>query len=457
MLESRVKNELARIVGQDRASDRPEDLIAYSLDAHTEEHLPDLVLFPLSTDEVSAIMKVAYREAIPVTARGSGTNLAGESIPLKGGIVLAFSRMDRILEIDPWNRLARVQPGVINFDLQQEVDKFGLMYPPDPSSWKTATMGGTVGTNAGGPRTLKYGVTRDYLLGLTVVLANGDVLRTGGRTIKYVAGYDLTRLFCGSEGTLGIITEITVQLVPKPQASRTIRANFPKLEDSSDAVAAIIGAGIVPARLELMDKVVIAAVEAGRRLGSSTEAEAILLIEVDGDPEGLDPQLSRIQQILKEKHASGVIAAADALEAETLWTARRAAFSVMARLRPNTIIEDATVPVSRLTEMIRKVVEITGRHGVQVGVLAHAGDGNLHPNVLFDQRDPEEVQRVEAANEEIARAAVALGGTLSGEHGIGIAKARFMPLAMDQVALRVTSTIKQCLDPKGILNPGKFV
>jgi len=457
MLETRVKNELARIVGPDRATDRSEDLVAYSLDAHTEEHLPDLVLFPLSTEEVSAIMKVAYREAIPVTARGSGTNLAGESIPLKGGIVLAFSRMDRILEIDPRNRLARVQPGVINFDLQQEVDKFGLMYPPDPSSWKTATMGGTVGTNAGGPRTLKYGVTRDYLLGLTVVLANGDVLKTGGRTIKYVAGYDLTRLFCGSEGTLGIITEITVQLVPKPQASRTIRADFPKLEDSSDAVAAIIGAGIVPARLELMDKVVIAAVEAGRHLGLSTEAEAILLIEVDGDPEGLDPQLSKIQEILKEKHASGVIAAADAQEAETLWTARRAAFSVMARLRPNTIIEDATVPVSRLTEMIRKVVEITGRHGVQVGVLAHAGDGNLHPNVLFDQRDPEEVQRVEAANEEIARAAVALGGTLSGEHGIGIAKARFMPLALDQVALRVTSTIKQSLDPKGILNPGKFV
>jgi glycolate oxidase len=456
-MKDSVKKELTAIVGSERATDRPEDLAVYSLDPHVEEHLPDIVVFPLSTEEVSAIMKVAYKEVIPVTARGSGTNLAGLTVPMKGGIVLAMTRMDKILEIDPDNRTARVQPGVINFDFQQEVEKYGLMYPPDPSSWKTATMGGTVGTNAGGPKTLKYGVTRDYLLGLTVVLANGDVLKTGGRTIKNVTGYDLTRLMCGSEGTLGIITEIVVRLVPKPQQTRTIMAHFPKLEDSSDAVAAIIGDGIVPAALELMDKVVIAAVEADAHLGLPTDMDAILLIEVDGDAASLDLQVQRIEQILKAKNVSGVVSASDAEEAEKLWTGRRAAFSVMARLRPNAIIEDATVPVSNLTAMVRKTSEIARKHSLQIGVLAHAGDGNLHPLILFDRRDKDEFRRVEAAMGDIFREALALGGTLSGEHGIGMAKAPFLKMEFDSVAMAVTKSIKQSLDPKGILNPGKFV
>jgi glycolate oxidase len=452
-----VRQELIDIVGADRATDRPEDLVAYSLDPHIEEHRPDIVLFPLSTEEVSAIMKVAYREELPVTPRGSGTNLAGETVPLKGGIVLAFGKMDSILEIDSANRIARVQPGVVNFDFQQEVEKYGLMYPPDPSSWKAATIGGNVGTNAGGPKTLKYGVTRDYLLGLTAVLANGDILKTGGKAIKNVTGYDLTRLLCGSEGTLGIVTEITVRLVPKPPASRTIVSHFPRLEDSSEAVAAIIGAGIVPAGLELLDKVVIKAVEADSPLGLPTDVDAILLVEVDGDPDSLDGQVKKIEGILKEKGASGVASAKSDEEAERLWTARRAAFSVMARLRPNAVIEDATVPVSNLTAMIRKTLEIAEKHNVQIGVLAHAGDGNLHPLILFDQRDEEELGRVEAATDEIFREALALGGTLSGEHGIGLAKAQFLELQLDKVAMSVTKSIKHSLDPKGILNPGKFI
>jgi glycolate oxidase len=452
-----VRKELIDIVGTDRATDRPEDLVAYSLDPHIEEHRPDLVLFPLSTEEVSAIMRVAYREEIPVTPRGSGTNLAGETVPVKGGIVLAFGKMDNILEIDSANRIARVQPGVVNFDFQQEVEKYGLMYPPDPSSWKAATIGGNVGTNAGGPKTLKYGVTRDYLLGLTAVLANGDILKTGGKAIKNVTGYDLTRLLCGSEGTLGIVTEITVRLVPKPPASRTIVGHFPRLEDSSEAVAAIIGAGIVPAGLELMDKVVIKAVEADSSLGLPTDVDAILLVEVDGDTDSLDGQVKKIEGILREKGASGVVSAKSAEEAERLWTARRAAFSVMARLRPNAVIEDATVPVSNLTAMIRKTLEIAEKHNIQIGVLAHAGDGNLHPLILFDQRDEEELGRVEAATDEIFREALALGGTLSGEHGIGLSKAQFLELELDKVAMSVTKSIKQSLDPKGILNPGKFI
>ena len=452
-----IKKELTAIVTADRSTDRPEDLVAYSVDPHIVEHRPDIVLFPETTDEVSAILKLAFREDIPVTPRGSGTNLAGETVPMKGGIVLALSRMDKILKIDRGNRIARVQPGALNYDFQQEVEKYGLMYPPDPSSWKVATMGGTVGTNAGGPKTLKYGVTRDYLLGLTVVLANGDILKTGGLAIKNVTGYDLTSLFCGSEGTLGVVTEIIVRLIPKPLATRTIMAVFPQLEDSSDAVAAIIGAGIIPAGLELMDKVVISAVEADAKLGLPTDVDAILLIEVDGDPEAIDSQARKIEQILKEKNSSQVIAAANQAEADRLWTGRRAAFSVMARLRPNSIIEDATVPVTNLTAMIRKVLDISRKHDLQIGVLAHAGDGNLHPLILFDQRNKDELHRVEKASEEIFKEAIALGGTLSGEHGIGMSKAAFLPLALDEVALSVTRSIKQSLDPKGILNPGKFV
>lgn len=452
-----IRRELIDIVGKDAATDRREDLIAYSYDAGPKEHLAEIVLFPVSTEQVSAIMKIAHRESIPVTARGSGTNLAGETIPLRGGIVLVLTKMDRILSIDTQHLTATVEPGVINYDLQQAVGRVGLMYPPDPASWMVATMGGTVGTNAGGPRTVKYGVTRDYLLGLTVVLADGRVLKTGRGSLRSVTGYNLTHLFCGSEGTLGIVTEITVRLIPRPAATRTLRADFSDLEDCSKAVAAVIREGIVPSALELMDRTIIFAVEQVGRLGLPTDMEGILLLEVDGDPESLDPITERIKSVLAAYHAARVIAARDAREAEEIWKARRSAFSSMASLRPSAVTEDATVPVSSLATMIRKVTEIAQRHNVQIGVLAHAGDGNLHPLIVFDQRDPEEVRRVEAASADIFREALALGGTLSGEHGIGLEKAPFLPLQFDEVALRVTHALKQALDPKGILNPGKFV
>lgn len=277
-----IKKELSEKVGPDNATDSPEHIIAYSYDAYTEEHRPDIVLFPVSTEQVSAVMKVAYRENIPVTPRGAGTNLAGESIPVRGGIALCLTKMDRILSIDATSLVATVQPGVINLDFQRQVEKQGMMYPPDPASWAVATMGGTVATNAGGPRTVKYGVTKDYLLGLTAVLANGDVLKTGGRTLKNVTGYNLTTLLCGSEGTLGIITEIIVRLIPKPQASRTLRAEFEKLEDCSDAVAAIMAGGTVPAALELMDQFAVKAVEKSFGLGLNTDMEGVLLIQLDG-------------------------------------------------------------------------------------------------------------------------------------------------------------------------------
>lgn len=452
-----IKRELKSIVGEDRATDTPEHLVTYSYDAYTEEHLPDIVLFPLSTDEVSSIMKVADRESIPVTPRGSGTNLAGESVPLRGGIVVCLTKMDRIVKIDGGNLTATVQPGVVNMDFQKAVEKQGLMYPPDPASWAVATMGGTVGTNAGGPRTLKYGVTKDYLLGLTVVLANGDVLNTGGQTIKNVTGYDLTSLMCGSEGTLGIVTEIIVRLVPRPQASRTLRADFARLEDCSDAVSAIMASGIVPAALELMNQFTIRAVEQSSNLGLATDVEGILLVQVDGTPQSLEGEVSQIEAVLRENGVRTIAKAKDAEEAERLWLARRCAAPALMRMRPNTVTEDVTVPVANLTPMIRKVVEICRRHRIDVGVLAHAGDGNLHPCMVFDKRDEDEYSRVKAACEDLVPEALALGGTLSGEHGIGIAKAPFLPLVMDAVALRVMQGIKNYFDPKGILNPGKFV
>jgi glycolate oxidase len=456
-MRSDVQNELIQIVGADRATARPEDLVAYSYDAYTAEHLPDIVLFPLSTKEVARIMKVAYREAIPVTARGSATNLAGEAVPVRKGIVIALSRMDKILSIDALNYRATVQPGVINYDFQAAVAKFGLLYPPDPSSWMVCSIGGNVSTNAGGPKTVKYGVTRDYLLGLVVVLANGEVLKTREYKAASNSGYNTTHLFCGSEGTLGVVTEITVRLVPRPKAARTLRADFPKLEDSGKAVANIIGAGIVPSALELMDDVVISAVEADSHLGLPADLEGMLLVEVDGEPESLDPQVKRIEEILRANHAVRVITAQSEAEAQSLWTARRAAFSVMARLRPTVVMEDATVPVSCLPVMIRKVREISELHRVQIGVVAHAGDGNLHPLVVFDKRDGEEVARVRRATDEIYRTALALNGTLSGEHGIGMSKSHLLSLQLDTVAMEVTRRIKRCLDPRGILNPGKFV
>lgn len=452
-----TKKELERIVGPDKATDSPEHLVAYSYDAYTEERRPDIVLFPATTEEISAIMKVAHKETIPVTPRGAGTNLAGESVPIRGGIVVCLTKMDKILSIDAESLTATVQPGVINLDLQREVEKLGMMYPPDPASWAVATMGGTVATNAGGPRTLKYGVTKDYLLGLTVVLANGDVLKTGGRTLKNVTGYNLTTLICGSEGTLGIITKIIVRLIPKPQASRTIRADFMKLEDCSDAVAAIMASGSVPASLELMDRFVVKAVERSFNLGLPTDVEGILLILLDGVQETLEREIKQIEKCLIDKNARNIITAKDSAEAERLWLARRAAGPAVMRMRPNIITEDVTVPVSKLTDMIRKVTEIGERHRIQVGILAHAGDGNLHPCIVFDKRDDDEYKRVQAVCEELIHEALALGGTLSGEHGIGIAKAPFLKFEMDTVALNVMQGIKNYFDPKGILNPGKFV
>jgi glycolate oxidase len=457
MLGKKIARELQQIVGGDRYLITPEDLLNYSYDAFFPETTPEAVLLPTTTEQVSAIMKVAHREGIPLTPRGAGTNISGGSVPARGGIVLSFTLMNKILEINEEDRYAVVQPGVVNADLQSEVTKLGLFYPPDPASLSVCTIGGNVAENAGGPRGVKYGVTRDYLLGLTLVLADGRIIKTGGCRSRKTTCYDLNALFCGSEGTLGAITEVVVKLLPLPDAQLSIQAMFPNLEGAGQAVAKLLGAGIVPVAIELMDSVVINLIEDAANIGLPRDAEGLLLIMVDG-PEGtLKGQVDRIAQFCRDQGASDVRVARDKEENDALWVARRSAFAVMARTRPNCIVEDVTVPVSQLPTMVREIVAAAKKHNIVIGVLAHAGDGNMHPLIITDRRDQEEWQRVEEATKEIFLKAVELGGTLSGEHGIGYAKEPYLNLIMNEDTRQLMKEIKLTLDPRGIMNPGKFV
>ncbi len=457
MISTILGDEFRSIVGERWFLDTPEDLATYSYDGFLREFKPDGVIIPGSTDEISRIMRLANRERINIIPRGAGTNICGSSVARKGGIIVAFHRMNRILEIDPENRCAVVQPGVVNADLQKEVGRSGLMYPPDPASMFVSTIGGNVALNAGGPRGVKYGVTRDYLLGLEAVLPSGEVIKTGGKTLKNVSGYDLTRLMCGSEGTLGIFSEITVRLIPLPPAKATLQAVFSDLDDAATTVSAIIGSGIVPTTLELMDRVVLGVIRDYGGAEFSKEAEALLLIEVDGEEVLVEAQGKKIERFCKERGAIEVERTSSPEEAERLWQARRTAFGAVARLRPNCIVEDATVPVKRLSDIIRKIVDLADKYQLKIAILAHAGDGNLHPLIMTDLRDRQEMARIDKALEELYEAAIAMGGTLSGEHGIGIAKDRFMTMEFSQSAIEIMRGIKRVFDPKNILNPGSFL
>ncbi len=457
MLSTLIADEFRSIVGDDWFLDTPEDLATYSYDGFLPEFEPDGVIVPGNRDEISKIMVIANREKINIIPRGAGTNICGSSVAREGGIIIAFHRLNKILEIDPESRCAVVQPGVVNADLQKEVAKYGLMYPPDPASMFVSTIGGNVALNAGGPRGVKYGVTRDYLLGLEVVLPSGDVIRTGGKTLKNVSGYDLTRLMCGSEGTLGILTEITLRLVPSAPAKATLQAIYSDLDDAATTVSAIIGSGIVPTTLELIDRTVLDVISNYGGARFSKEAEALLLIEVDGEEALVEEQGKRIEKFCKERGAVEVERASTPEEAEKLWQARRTAFGAVASLRPNCIVEDATVPVKMLPAMIRKIVELADKYQLKIGVLAHAGDGNLHPLIMTDLRDKEEMERVDKALVELYEAAMGMGGTLSGEHGIGIAKARFMAMEFTQTSIDLMRGIKRVFDPNNILNPGSFL
>jgi glycolate oxidase len=457
MISKTIADEIRSIVGAEWFLDTPEDLATYSYDAFLPEFMPDGIIVPGSTKEISKIMHLANREKINIIPRGAGTNICGSSVAREGGIIIPFHRMNKILEIDPNNMCAVVQPGVVNAELQKEVAGYGLMYPPDPASMFVSTIGGNVALNAGGPRGVKYGVTRDYILGLEVVLPTGEVIHTGGKTLKSVSGYDLTRLMCGSEGTLGIITEITVRLVPLPPAKATLQATYSDLDDAAKTVSAIIGSGIVPTTLELIDKVILDVIGDYGGAQFHEDAEALLLIEVDGEEVLVEKQGEIIESFCKERGAVVVERAGTSEEAEKLWQARRTAFGAVASLRPNCVVEDATVPVKRLPEIIRKIVELAEKYQLKIGVLAHAGDGNLHPLIMTDLRDEDEMARVDKALDELFEAAIGMGGTLSGEHGIGIAKDRFMHMEFSERAIEIMRGIKRVFDPNNILNPGSFL
>jgi glycolate oxidase len=457
MLSENIKKKLIDVVGKDRFVDEIEILVCYSYDSFLEESMPEVVLFPKTTEEVSAILKIASADSIPVTARGAGTSVCGAPIPVKNGIVLCFSKMDKIVEINTRDRYAIVQPGVINGDLQRALTPFGFFFPPDPGSMEFSTLGGNVALNAGGPRCLKYGVTVDYVLGMQVVLASGKIIRFGSRNIKDVSGYKLSALFCGSEGTLGMITEIILRVIPAPETTQTLLVTFDNLDNTAQAVSDIIGSGILPVSMELMDKMTLNAIEDSVPLGLPRDAEGSLLIEVDGIKEACDRERERIMAKVKEHGAVSVQQAQSSEDRDRLWAARRAAYGVFAKIAPDILSEDVTVPVSRVPQMIKRINAITSHYQLKSGVLAHAGDGNMHPLICADRNNHEEWERVEKAFREIFVAAAELNGTLSGEHGIGLAKAPFMPLIMDDDTMDFMKVIKEAVDPNRILNPGKFV
>lgn len=457
MISPEVKEQFKAIVGDKWVLDRPAELYAYSYDATPMyQALPDAVVLPASTREVSGILQLADTHRIPVIPRGSGTNLAASAIPVHGGIVLNLNRMNQIHEIDTRNLTATVGPGVVTASLHQAVETLGLFYPPDPGSMRISTIGGNVSQGAGGMRGLKYGVTKDYVMGLEYVLPSGDILRCGGKNVKDVAGYDMTRLLVGSEGTLAVITEITLKLLPLPDTKRTLVAFYRNLVDAAKTVEAIIAAKIIPATIEFMDQGTMKVVDEFARLGLPLDMKSMLLIEQDGPAEVVDRDIERIAQMAKANGAAGVEVAGSPEEGAKLLTARRAALSALSRLKPTTILEDATVPRSRLADMVEEVERIADRYGLQICTFGHAGDGNLHPTCMTDERNREEIERVERAFEEIFHAAIRLGGTITGEHGVGLAKKDFLHLKVGESGLELMRRIKAAFDPNAILNPGKM-
>jgi glycolate oxidase len=459
-------DELRGVLPEDLVITDPQLLAGYQRD---EADLcaygqPAAVVRPRTTAQVAAVVKVAARRRVPLVAQGARTGITGGANALDGSIVVSFTGMDRILEIDPVNRLAVVQPGVVNADLNRAVAEHGLRYPPDPGSWESSTLGGNAATNAGGMCCVKYGVTSEYVLGLEVVLADGEVLRCGRRTAKGVAGYDLARLFVGSEGTLGLITELTVALRPAAEESLTLVAVFPTTAAAGAAVAAIAAGGVSPSLLELLDQTHLRAIEAYRPMGLPTEARALLLAAADtGTRAAAD--LARIAALCEGAGATEVYAASDATEAAALLQARRLAHPAMERFaldaypdgRGGLIVDDIAVPRSRLVELLDGIDKIAASHDLPVGVVGHAGDGNMHPNIVVDRADPGCVQRGQAVFDAIMELGLSLGGTCTGEHGVGLLKRDWLATEIGQVGVRLHRAIKQALDPLHILNPSKVL
>jgi glycolate oxidase len=457
MIPIQARRMLAKIYPSGALSDQPEDLIAYGFDAAAAapEHAPDMVAFPSGPEQISATLKLANEHLFPVTARGSGTGAVGASVPIQGGLALVLTRMNKILSIDKENLTALVEPGVVTGRLAAEVEKLGLFYPPDPASLNVSTLGGNVAMGSGGPRAVKYGVTRDYVLGLEVVLPDGAVINTGAQTVKSVVGYDLTRLMVGSEGTLGIVTKIRLRLIPKPEAVRTATGLFRNVADAARAVSAIIGAKIIPSALELMDKGSVAAVE--KLLHSGPRDAALLLVETDGPQALAAGEMERIGDILRAHGAEDVRTAASEAERAALWKARRSMSQAVAAISPNKINEDVTVPRSKIPDLIAALEALSRETQVPIISFGHAGDGNMHVNILTDKGDRDHFARAQKAVEEVFRITLKLGGTLSGEHGIGLAKAKYIESEIGKRGVELTRALKKLFDPNNILNPGKII
>ena len=450
-------NKLRDIVGAENVLTSREDLIPYAFDGTAAmKEMPGSVVFAVSTEQISAVLKLANGTETPVVTRGSGTGLSGGSVPAADCIVLCTVKMGAILEVDAANLTMTVEPGVTTIQIAEAAEKAGLFYPPDPGSMKISTIGGNVAENSGGLRGLKYGVTRNYVMGMEVVLPDGEVMRLGNKCVKDVAGFSLKDVMIGSEGALGVITKVLLRLIPKPAAKKTMVATFDAMDAAAQTVSDIIAAQIIPCTLEFLDRTTIHCVEDFAKVGLPLDCEALLLMETDGHPAAVAEEAAKMEELAKANGAMEVRVARDAAEAAQLATARRSAFSALARLAPTTILEDATVPRSELAHMIRFVAEVAKKYELKIGTFGHMGDGNLHPTFLTDERNEAEIHRVHEAFKEIFDEAIRLGGTITGEHGIGLAKKEFLPKFAGAAQMRVMRELRKALDPKGILNPGKM-
>jgi glycolate oxidase len=455
-IDGELYREFEKIVGEQYVSDADVDRVCHSYDATKQRAMPDVVIKPGSAQEVSEILKLANERRIPVYPRGAASGLTGGAVPVHGGIALDMTRMNRIIEIDEANLTATVEPGVIVADFQKEVEELGLLYPPDPASNKFATMGGSVAECAGGLRGMKYGVTKDYVMALEVVLPTGEIINTGSRTLKSVTGYDLTKLFVGSEGTLGVFTKIVVKLTPPPEEIETVMAFFSSIKNAADTVSSIIAAKIVPRTLEFIDEECIRAVGLYTGFSVVKGTKALLLIEVDGSAETARRDALRVMSICEDNGAFEVNKAETEAERDNLWSVRRSISPALYAISKGKVNEDICVPRSNLTRMLEKIAEIGERYGLRIANFGHAGDGNIHVNILIDPSLPEELESAEAAAGDIFRETVNLGGTLSGEHGIGNTKSKYLNIEVKPRELKLMKDIKALFDPNGILNPGKI-
>ena len=455
-MDEQIVQALVGIVGAENVLTAKSDKITHSYDATQEVYLPDVVVYAASVEDVSAIIKIANKYRIPVLPRGAGSGFTGGTLPVNGGIVLVLTRMDRILDIDTENLTAEVEPGVVTGELQRQVEKLGLFYPPDPASKEFSTLGGNVAECAGGPRCVKYGVTKDYVLGLEVVMPTGEIIRTGGKTLKNVVGYDLTKLFVGSEGTLGVVTKIILKLLPKPAAKKTMLVQFETISGAAQSVSAIIGARIIPTTLEFLDAATIDCIRGASNIPLSDKCRAILIIEVDGDAQILGQQAEKILSIIAPFSVLDTRIAATDEESEEIWQVRRIVSPSLKKVNPDKFNEDIVVPRSKVPDMICALEIISKKYEVPIVNFGHAGDGNIHVNAMVDLREHGMADKMVMVMDEIFSAAVNLGGSISGEHGIGTSKAKYMSMELDTATIAAMKKIKHVFDPNNILNPGKI-